>query len=279
MKGRAAPISRDSLAAALSSCGLSLADTVLVHSDLFRMGPVQGSRDDVLPTYFHAFWDVLGKEGTLAVPAFFYEYGRWGTPYDIVRSPVSRELGVLAQYVAVQPGALRSLNPITALAAIGARAKYICCGGTGSSFGVDSPWHRFLQCDGKIVFLGVDLRVMTFIHFVEHMVGVPHLYNKFYSVPVLADGHPVNLPVCAQVRYLDFDVVYDLDDLTAKFEKHGLLQTAKVGRGTIRCVSSRDAFDFLEEKLKQDCFYLLKQPPKFIQGQIPMDGPAGPARA
>lgn len=275
---RIAPLTRGALAESLASCGLAPGDTVLVHSDLFAIGPVQGNQEDILPMYYDAFWDVLGKEGTLVVPAYFYDYGRWGTPYDSQRSPVSRELGVFAQYVTNQAGALRSLNPIAALAAVGVGAQYISRGGTGSAFGSDSPWDRLFQSNGKMIFIGVDLRAMTFVHFVEHRVGVPHLYNKFYTVPVSEDGCIVNLPICAQVPYLDFDVVYDLDSLTSRFERAGLLQTATVGRGTIRCVSAKVAFEFLKERLKQDYFYLLKRAPKFVAGKIPTDVAAGSPR-
>ena len=279
MANRPARIKRSSLADSLSACGLVLGDTALVHSDLFAMGPVEGNQEDMLPTYYQGFWDVLGEDGTLVVPGYFYEYGRWQTPYDTKRSPVSSELGIFSQYVNNQTGRFRSLNPLTALTAIGGKGQYLCGGGTGSAYGVDSPWDRLLSCNGKIIFVGVDLQVMTFVHFVEHMVGVPHLYSKFFAVPVLEDGQPVDISIYSQVRYLDFDVEYNLEGLTSEFESANILQTAEVGRGKIRCVTARDAFDFLKDKLKQDPFYLLTQPPKFVAGQIPMDGAAGPARA
>ena len=275
---RETPITRTALVSALETCGLERGDVVLVHSDMFLMGPVEGQQADHLPTYYRAFWEVLGAEGTLVVPAFFYEYGRSQMPYDISRSPVSSELGAFARYVAGQPEAQRSPNPITALAAVGARADYICGGGTGSAFGVDSPWDRLLQTDGKMVFMGIDLRPMTFIHFVEYVVGVPHMYNKIYPIPITDNGHPVDLRICSQVRYLDFGIEHDTPGLTAKFEQAGLLRTTSVGRGVLRCVGTRAAFDFLKEKLKRDFYYLLKRPPAFEQGRIPMDGPAGPAR-
>lgn len=272
------PIARETLAAAFQSCGLGRGDTVLVHSDLFLMGPMNGTPEAILATYFNAFRDVLDDAGTLVVPAYFLEHGRWETPYDIRRSPVSRELGAFPQHVVNQPGARRSPNPIYALAAVGPRAEYLCCGGTASAYGVDSPWDRLFQCDGKMAFVGIGLRAMTFVHYVEHMVGVPHLYNKFYPAPIFDNGYPVDLPVCAQVRYYDFDVSPYLEHLDEDFEKAGLVRKAEAGSGTIRCVSVRGAFDFLKEKLKKDFFYLLKHPPNFVKGERPMDGGAGPTQ-
>ncbi len=212
------------------------------------------------------------------MPAFFYDYGRYETPYDMRRSPVSPELGVFARYAAGLPKAVRSPNPITALAAVGAEAEYICGGGTGSSFGVDSPWDRLLKGNAKMVFLGVDLRAMTFIHYVEHMVGVPHLYNKFSTIPVLKNGRLVKLPICSQVRYLDFGIEYNALKITSKFEKAGLIRKEKIGSGAVRCLLFKEVFKFAKEKLKKDYFYFLKRAPKFVAGKIPMDGSSGPAR-
>ena len=134
MANRPARIERGSLADSLASCGLVPGDTILVHSDLFAMGPVEGSQENILSVYYDAFWDVLDKDGTLVVPGYFYDYGRWQTPYDTRRSPVSSELGIFAQYVNNQPGVMRSLNPLTALTAIGAKDEYVCGGGAGSAF-------------------------------------------------------------------------------------------------------------------------------------------------
>ena len=273
------PITRKALVAALASCRIENGDTVVVHSSLRAMGPVEGGREAVLPTYYEAIREAVGDSGTLVVPAFFYEYARWETPYDLRLSPVSKELGAFAQYVVQQPESRRSPNPVAAMAAVGAGASYICDGGTGSAFGVDSPWDRLLKCDGKMAFLGTDLRAMTFCRYVEYVVGVPFVYNKFYPVPVTDDGHPVDLPICAQVRFLDFDIEWDFTErLTKEFEEAGLVRTAKAGQGTIRCVETRPAFDYLKEHLKRDFFYLLKRPPAFVPGKIPMDGAAGPAR-
>ncbi len=213
MSERRIPVTRETLAGAFRSCGLGRGDTVLVHSDLFLLGPMNGAPDAILETYFRALRDVLDAEGTLVVPAYFLEHGRWETQYDIRRSPVSRELGAFPRYVVNQPGVYRSPNPIYALAALGPRAEYLCCGGTASAYGVDSPWDRLYHCDGKMAFVGIGLRAMTFVHYVEHMVGVPHLYNKFSPGPILDDGRPLGLPVCSQVRYYEFDVSPNLEHL------------------------------------------------------------------
>lgn len=265
---------------ALIKLGLKKGDAVLVHSDIFRIGMIKGCdrKEEYLATLFNIFLKVIGKKGTLAVPAFFYEYGRWAAPYDMKSSPVSSQLGIFSQYVAGLPQAVRSPNPIAALAAIGFNAKYICRGGTGSAYGIDSPWDRLMKCNAKMIFFGADLSAMTFCHYVEHMVGVPHIYNKIFSAPVSEKGKKIKLLICAQVRYLKFGIEYDAEANTRKFEQGKVVKKIKIGNGAIRYLSCERVFEFLKEKLKNNPYYFLKKEPKFIPGKIPMDGGSGNER-
>lgn len=272
-------IAKQEICQALVDVGIKRGDVILVHSDISLIGSIRGcsNKEEYLKILFETFFDVIEKDGTLAVPSHFHDYGRWHTAFDIKKSPVSKAAGVFAQYVTALPGAIRSLNPLVGLAAIGRRAEYICRGGTTSAFGVDSAFDRLMQSEGKIVFFGVTLRFMTFVNYVEHAVGVPHRYNKFFTVPIYEDGRKIDLPVCSQVRYLDFDIEYDVKSFDSKFEEAGIVSKVKLGMGEVRCVSCKAVFEFLKEKLKKDFFYLLKRPPKFIAGKIPMDGETGPA--
>jgi aminoglycoside 3-N-acetyltransferase len=95
--------------------------------------------------------------------------------------------------------------------------------------------------------MGVDLRAMTFVHYVENMVGVPHLYNKLYHTPVEDYGKPVSLPLCAQVRYVEYDVSYNIEGFTEMFTVAGLVRPARVGRGSTWSLAADAVFDFLKE--------------------------------
>ena len=56
----------------------------------------------------------------------------------------------------------------------------------------------------KMIFLGVDLRYMTYVHYVEFMVGVPHRYNKLFLKPVMIS--PTNLVIGFEYL-LNFDAL------------------------------------------------------------------------
>jgi len=272
-------LNRESLVVGLKKIGVKAGDVLLVHSDLFSLGQLEyKSADENLDLIYNSFMEVLGTSGTLLVPAYYYEYGRWENPYDIKRSETSKELGAFSKFVTRKSESKRSLHPLTALAGSGKLAEYITSGECGTSYGVDSAWDRFYESDGKMLFLGVDLRSMTFIHYVEHRVGVPHIYNKLHSTPVFRDGEEVKIPICSSVRFLDFDIAYNKYKFTEMFKKAGLVNEYEIGTSVSYFVKSREIFKFLVKELNKDFYYLLKNKPNFRQNQIPMDGKAGAAR-
>ncbi len=270
-------INRQTLEQALRSIGLSPGDVVLLHSDLrpFGLPENTSSHDEVLSFYYEAFRNVLGPEGTLAVPAYFYEYARYGEPFDPDTSPVSKPLGVLSAYVNGLPGRVRSLNPLQSLAAIGAKAEELCGGESLAGYGVASPWHRLRILKGKIVFLGTTLQPMTYVHHIEQQYGVPHLYTKIYPYPVVRKGitlpgHPISA-----VRYLDYGIEYDLMPLQEEMDRRALLNKAMLGRGSIYAIDADVTFHVGIELLQRNPYFFLKRPPAFVPGKIPTDGITG----
>ena len=263
----------------LRKIGLCSGDTILVHSGLFNLGALEHkSAEENLELIYQSIMEVIGKEGTLVVPAFFYEYGRWDEVFDIVETPVSKELGAFSKFISDKAEAIRSLHPLTALAAIGKNADFITNGNCKTSYGVGSAWDRFYESNGKMLFLGVNLSSMTFVHYVEHRVGVPHVYNKFHTTPVLKNGENITSEIISSVRFLDYDIVYAKESYTEMFRSAGILKEEKIGSSISYLVDAKEAFSFLVEELNKNIFCLLRNKPEFRSNEIPMSGKAGPAR-
>lgn len=262
---------KQELKKALIDVGIKEGDTILVHSNIALLGAWQGDREEILNAHFEAFMEVLGEEGTLCVPAYFYEYARNSEPYDLKLSPVSKELGIFASYVASKENATRSINPISAISAVGKNAEFINGGKSGSSYGYDTPWERLTRIDAKMIFLGIDLRSLTYLHYVEQCMTLPHLYNKVYDTPVFDNGKKIDTTIIAQVRYLDFDISYSSLKNTTEFTNAGIVKSVKVGRGKIYSTNCKDMFDYCAQKLKENPYHFLKNEPKFVKGKIPFD--------
>lgn len=276
------PLTTAGVQEALAAVDVDLSDVVLMHSDLRAFGIPDGltNPDEWLPFYLDA---LQRAAGTLAVPAYFYEYARHNIPFDVERSPVSLSLGSFSQYLNALPGRVRSCNPLQSIAAIGQHAEVLCGSDSLSGYGVTSPWHRLRLLHGKLLFFGVSLQPMTYIHYVEQQYGVPHLYCKIYETPVLRDGKPLPGHPVSAVRYLDFGIEYDLSRFQALLLSKGLLKTAPLGRGLIHCIGAQDVFEVAVECLDSDPYFFLKSPPRFVPGKIPFDGatsaPSAPAAA
>lgn len=262
----------------LHRLGLRRGDIVHVQSDLRAIGHVEGgtSRRGFHEFYFGAFQDVLGPEGTLTVLTSTVSCGRTGAAFNREETP--SEVGVFSEFVRTLPGAVRSLHPIMSVAGIGPRAEEICGGPHFEGVGYDSPWGRLHRAGAKMITLGMGVSEggTTFFHFIESSYSVPYKYTKVFRNEVIANGVPVPGLFTMSVRYLDFNIKNTPVRLKHRLLERGLateVQTGNAGTWMTSCVA---AFDVGMESLRSDRWFLLEDPPRFRQGELPADGPSGP---
>jgi aminoglycoside N3'-acetyltransferase len=272
--------STEGLVRALRKVGVRPGAIVHVHSALFSLGVLTGKTAANVPEeILDAFRTVIGPTGTVTVPTAFEDFARFGTPYDCRRSPVDLGQGVLSQYIAGRPDAVRTYCPMASVTAVGPRAAEICHQPTGSAFGTGSSWEKLYELDAQFCFLGVrPSRAFTFVVFIQFRQGVPYFYNKLYRTPVYEEGKPVDYPVICPVRYLDprFRISEDCVPFETHLTSLGLVRCEKIGRGHVFLMdSARTIFNEGAKMLQENLFYFLKQPPLFINGEIPTDGPTG----
>ncbi len=261
----------------LRDLGIQHGDLIFLHSDLMALGVPHNAqnRQEILLFYWDAFQKVLGPTGTLAVPAYFYEYARFGEPFDTEISPVSKSLGAFSAYVCTIPGRVRSCNPLQSIVSFGHKAEEISGGDSLSGYGVNSPWHRLRQQKGKIVFLGVNMEVMTYVHYIEQLVGVPHLYFKVFDFSVYRNGKLIPGNPVSAVRYLDYQIEYCLKPFEELLFKKGHAKSVNIGNGKILLVGAEEAYQEGIKALEKNPYFFLKNPPKFLPGKIPYDGATG----
>lgn len=277
----------DDIVGALSVAGIAAGDTVFVHSDMRGLAMkllASGQRDtnvaDVAAKVFHdALVLAVGDEGAIAAPAFFYDYARNRTPFDAATSVPDRSLGIYPPMFLEAQDMRRSLCPPVSIMAVGENAAAICDTGTAYGYGSQSPWQRLVDLGGKLLFWDISPRMMTFVHHVETLAGVPHIYNKVYDAPVTGLDGSYDGPVVSSVRYLDkrFEIVYDLDRFVAEATDDGLIAGHTFGRIDLFLSSFSPLADYLGQKLAVDPYYLLAAPPRFVPGVIPADGAVGKA--
>jgi len=239
------------LAEAVSRCGITAGDVIFVHSNVGYSGRMEGVRslDELCGKTVEALLEVIGPNGTLVVPAFSYSFGsdKPERRFDPAATPST--CGALSEYVRKMPEAVRSLEPMFSVAAIGARKDELTRDVSRDCFGSGSFWERFLAADGKVCNLNFDAG-STFIHFVERKLNVPYRQDRVMSGD-LWDGS----------SWKPAEVVFFCRDMadpgaTARFElfdklarEAEIVATQQVGRGSVVVISARDTEDFIRRQI------------------------------
>ncbi|MBT9138542.1 MAG: SPBc2 prophage-derived aminoglycoside N(3')-acetyltransferase-like protein YokD [Syntrophomonadaceae bacterium] len=208
----------------LKGIGLKKGDIVLLHSALSSLGYVEGGADTVID----AFLDVLGKEGTLIVPAF-------------------GNLGIIAVRVKKRPESVVSIHPAAAVAAIGGKAEIICKDHwkAGTAHGKNTPYTRMAEMGGYVVLLGVDQDRSTTLHTPEVLAKLPYLktIKRKFETP---EGEKEKSWDFFPGPHRDF---IGMDKL---LKGSGKLKVFKIGNSVVRIIKGQDLIDIAGGLLKKN---------------------------
>lgn len=249
--------------AAFRAIGLTEGDTVYVISALWRMPADAGSRagGDTSAIYYQALRSVIGDAGTIVVPTSSQNLCNTEIPFDLANTP-SFERGLFTEFVRKLPGALRSFHPFTSYAAIGPKAALITSDVTRQAYGPETPEARMIDLGAKFLALGVGANIITSVHHVEHVMGVPYRYHKEFMHPVVRGSETVVEPFYQFVWYRNSDVQRSqnrrlFDCIKGKLE----IREAKLGRGKMSTLSLADFFQLSVQEFKRDIYIWCNQPP------------------
>jgi len=181
----------ETLRSDLRLLGVQSGCDLIVHASLRSLGEVLGGYRNFL----EALLAVVGPEGTIVAPAFYYGnidpaghnipppesdlvlYRARCRPFNPMLTP-SQE-GSFGEMIRLDRRGFRSLHPVISFAAIGKRAdEYTVNHKPDDADGIDSPIGRIYQRGkGQILLVGVDHIKNTSIHLAESLAGCPH-YHK-----------------------------------------------------------------------------------------------------
>jgi len=258
---------------ALKEAGVRSGDLVNVYSRLFSLGLPDGAPhvSEIPALYLKALQEVVGPFGTLVVPTYTTSFGRFGKPFILEESP--SEMGKFSEHVRTSPGSRRSLHPIHSVVALGPLARELVENHPRWNVGHDTIWERMLRRGGRVVTLGLRPRqCMTQVHHIEAMACVPYVYHKVLRGEVWADGRQVVGDFFMSVRYLEYDIAWDLTRLEKALLQRGELKRVPLGEDAVWSVPMEAVFSACLEGLRQDIYYLLEKPPAFVEGRIPTEG-------
>ena len=133
----------------LKGLGITSPDFVMAHVSMRKVG---GRAEDLV----EALLTALHPYGTLLSYVDFEESD--DIPFfDPSHSPACRDYGIFPEIVRRHPNSIRSLNPGASVCAIGKQAKWLCADHPNEyGYGINSPFHKLVEKDGKVLLLGSD---------------------------------------------------------------------------------------------------------------------------
>ncbi len=243
------------LVAALRMVGLAAGQTVLVHSALRTLGPVDGGADRVVDSLLEA----VGPRGTLVAPTFTFAHEV--EPEPVIDPAADRsEMGAISEAVRRRPDARRSTAYRHSFAAIGRRADVIA--GVDPAlppFDLRSAFGVLLALDAQVLLLGVTYANSTSHHFGEWLSGVSYRHEVERNALVrepdgstamrrLGDYQPLPSPDGSYYgsRATDFN------HLGLLLERRGAVSIGAVGNAMARRFAMRDLIDLAQVEAERD---------------------------
>ena len=208
----------------LAHIGVNPRGTLLIHSSMKSIGPVEGGADTVLD----ALSDYM-KDGLLVLPTL-----TWSSVtadhnvFDVLREPCC--VGILPELFRQRPGVIRSLHPTHSVAALGKDAPLYVAGEeyARTPCARRGCWGKLYDRGAQILFLGCTLKSNTFIHGVEEWNHIPNRLNERPEeyVAIAPDGVRCVIP---QYRHNASNPSRFYDKMEPVFLEEGAIRYSRLG--------------------------------------------------
>jgi len=241
----------------LRELGIGRGEVLMVHSSLSSFGYVEGGAETVIA----ALQEVIGAEGTLLMPSYGdFRGGEYGKVqgneviFDVRTSP--SQMGKITDVFWRLPEVRRSLHPTHCTAAWGQLRDELLAGHEHCrwSCGYGTPLYKLKEVGGKILLIGVDHRVNTFIHTIEDTGPTPSTTSVLFE-PKVVDyaGKIVTVPTHPHLPGLARR--YHIADAFCR--ERSLQREAQVGLATLRLVDAAGFYAAAQEQLARDPLYFV----------------------
>ena len=209
------PRTRIEIADGLRGLGIGEGDSIVLHSSMRSLGPIEGGAETVVD----ALLDVIGDRGTLLVPTYTY----FTTRFDPVTEPSLT--GRLTETIRNRKDAHRSWHPTHSATAIGAEAANIVKDHhLKAACGIGSPMDQLADRNARVLLIGVGHNANSMIHVGEIHAAVPYLDVPFFA------GSPTRLTVVTP----DGDVMVPIIHPSGCSKAFGSVERPMRQRGAIR---------------------------------------------
>ncbi len=255
-----------SLSKLFTGLGLKKEDTCYVAGNISALARTRLKKDILLPRFIAALQDVVSPLGTIFSPSASMNLCNTSIPFDIVNTP-SHEMGALAEYIRLESESIRSFHPFWSISGLGKNSD-ILQNVSRHSYGVGSPWSKFLDLDARQINLGLHpSKAVTLIHHIEVAVGVPYRYTKEFTHPIVQkDSSISNESFYMSVMYHESEVLKRIalnEHYFNEMENRNLLSFATHSSGLrVWSFKMRDFYEVVTSFFIDDIYNYLEHPPK-----------------
>jgi aminoglycoside 3-N-acetyltransferase len=264
---------------ALRRLGVRDGDSLMLHSGFVAHHGFRGSIDALTQTFIEA----VGPRGHLLMVSLPYrssslQYLQSLKQFDVRRTPSM--MGLVSEFFRRRADVLRSLHPTHPMLVRGPEADWYIAGHEHCIYpcGPGTPFEKFAERDGIVVFFNVPFATFTFFHHLEHLVSAelpfPLYTEQRFEVKVIdRDGNPglVHTHVFAPeaIRRRRFEV------LEQTLRDRGLITSSRIGNTRLHATRVSAVVDCVREMSRSGrYFYDFDTAPTAASGASHADGGA-----
>ncbi len=241
-------ITNNDILNALEKAGSNDCEILYMHTGMsFGIPNPALRKSEILQVLFDTISEL--KVPTLIVPTFTFSFCN-GLDYDLVNS--RSKMGVLNEFIRIQPDAIRSVDPLMSVSLIGAD-KDLAEGIGHISIGKDSTFDKLHYRKGvKFLFFGIGLGdCFTYMHYIEAFVNSHYRYNREFAGKIITPERTYDDKYTLFVRYKNVipgkgSFVYE-DILINK----GIAKKIPCGDNFITTVDEPGAFEIYYDMIKE----------------------------
>jgi aminoglycoside 3-N-acetyltransferase len=153
---------------------------------------------------------------------------------------------------------VRSLHPVSSVAAIGPAAGYLTAAHGDTPCGATSPYARLAGLDGACLFLGAGLASNSVFHVAEEVVGPGYLgYHALLDVHVVDQRGQSSVRTFRRYDCGDRGVRRYLGKMEPIFRREGVVRDTAIGACRAMLIGARDNVRLTSDLLRATPEYIL----------------------
>jgi len=230
------------LKSGLTKMGIVESDTLMVHVNFNPQNGFQGTPLDLV----NALAELVGEKGNLLMVSIpfrgaAYDYLALNKPFN-VKKTISM-MGLVTEMFRRREGTLRSLHPTHPVLAFGKDAQWLVAEHDRCLYpcGPGSPFDKFRQLKGKILFFDVSFGAITFFHYVEDLLKdrlpFPVYDDRLFSVTAVDSKGEIRM---IQSYAFNKEIPRGAQKLEAEMLLRGKLLKGRIGNSQLMLVTAED---------------------------------------